>query len=184
MAQNFVDKLSGKERKFLYIALVVALLAVFDRLFMGPVLDKIGTLEKSIAEQQVSIKRDLRFLSYKDRIQKETKAFSKYFAGDVKDDDVVNADFLRTIEKLASQAHVTLIKSNPSQAKKEAKFSEYYASLDCSGELKDVVTFMHLVNSSDDLLKIVQFNMTPKRGTTSEVNVSMNILKLVITPDA
>ena len=50
-----------------------------------------------------------------------------------------------------------------------------------SGSFADVVSFMHAINSSDDLLKIVKFNLTPKRGTVDEVNISMSVMKFIIS---
>ena len=120
----------------------------------------------------------MKFLSYKDKIAKDSQAFESYFE-DLRDDDVVNAEFLSNVEKLATESKVSLVKSNPTQSKKHGDYIEYFANLDCSGVLKDVVSFMHSVNSSKGLLKIVQFNMSPKKGTAGEVNVSMTIVKMV-----
>ena len=184
LLHNFISKLSEKEKKVFYIAVLIVTGAVLDRVFLGPVLDKLKGIDEKIKEQENSINRDNRFLSYKDKIVKESQVFDKFITQNVADDDVVNATFLSTIEKLATQSKVNLIKSTPSEAKKEKKYLQYYANLDCIGALSDVVSFMHVINSSDDLLNVVKFNMTPKRGTLDEVNVSMSIMKLIITPDA
>lgn len=177
---KFLSKLSEKERRIFNITLIFVVLAISDRLFLGPALDKLRNMETEIAQQENSITRDLRFLSYKERILNESRNLSGYFAAEVKDDDVLNAEFLRTVERLASQSNVNLVKSNPSQSKKQKDYVEYYASLDCTGKLEDVITFMHSINSSKDLLKIVKFTMTPKAGTSSDVNASMMIVKLII----
>ena len=72
MIQKFISNLSGKEKKILYVTIVFVFLAFFDRLFMGPVLEKLSNIDDEISLQEESIVRDLRFLNYKDRIIKES----------------------------------------------------------------------------------------------------------------
>ena len=160
--------------------LVIVLLALFDRLFLGRVLDRLSMIDQEIASQKSSIVRDLRILSYKDTVMKEGEIFKKYITKDVPDTDVVNADFLGLIEKLATQSKVNLVKSNPANTNKSDRFIEYFANLDCNGQLEDVISFMHQINATDGLLKIVKFNMSPKRGSDNEVNASMTVVKLVV----
>ena len=180
MIQQFISKLSSGEKKFFYITVSIVLVALFDRLFFGPALNKIDTAKDAIKYQEKGIRSDLKILLYKDRIIKENEMFGKYFTDEISDDDVLNAEFLSVIEKLATQAKVNLVKSSPSQTKKEERFVKYYADLDCSGELEDMVTFMHLINSNEELLKIVKFKIIPKRGQDNNINVSMSVVKMII----
>ena len=180
MIQKFISNLSDNEKKIFYITVVFVLLASFDRLFFGPVLGKLATIDNDISIQKQSVTRDLRFLTYKDQIKRELKAFEKYFNKGPKDDDVINADFLSVVERIATKAKVNLVKSNPSEIKHEKDFDQYYANLDCVGTLENVLTFMHEINSTEELLKVVKFNMSPKRGVENTVNVSMSVVKMAI----
>ncbi len=184
MIQKFYAKLSEKEIGVFNIALFIVLLAFLDRLFFGPVLAKINSIDEEISNQKGSIDRDLRILSYKDKIIKDNESFGKYITKDLADDDVVNAAFLQTVEKLATQASVNLIKSTPTERKDSKNSIEYYANVDCTGQLKDVVSFMHAVNASEDLLKVATFSMTPKRGAANEVNASLTVVKVVVPADS
>ena len=184
MIQNFISKLDEKQKKIFYITVGVVALALIDRLFLGPVLDKIHNLNEEIVQQKDDIRRDLKFLSYSERIIKNSQTFGKYLSQSAKDDDVINAEFLSQIERLAHQTKVSLVKSNPSDVKKESNFAQYSVSLDCAGELKNIISFMHLINSSDELLKVTRFNMAAKRGTEGEVNSSMTVVKLIVPPDS
>ncbi len=181
--QKFVAKLSDKEKKIFYAALLFVLLAFFDRLFLGPVWDKLKTIDSEIDEQQVSIKRDVRFLTYKDKIINQSKVFDHYLNVKPQEEDVINTELFSVIERFANQASINLIKSNPSESKKGKDFTQYFANLDCAGKLENVVSFMHAINSSDELLKIVKFNLTPKRGSPNEINASMTIVKLLANSD-
>ena len=183
MIQKFISKLSKNERKIFNITFVIVLFAFLDLLFLRPVLNRLHVIDEEIVSQKSSIKGDLRILSYKDRIQKKNEAFKKYISPKPQDDDVVNGNFLSMIEKLATQSKVSLVKSNISEKKEQKKYTEYYANLDCTGDLKDIFTFMHLINSTEELLKVVKVNMVPKRGTQSEVNVSMTVTQLIMSSD-
>lgn len=162
------------------MTVLFVLLACFDRLFLGPVLGKLSTIDNEISIQEQSVVRDLRFLTYKDKIVRELKTFEKYIHKGQKDDDVINADFLSVVERLATKTKVNLVKSNPSEIKHEKDLDKYYANLDCVGTLEDVLTFMHEINSTEELLKVVKFNMSPKRGVENTVNVSMSVVKVAI----
>ncbi len=175
--------MSTKEKKIFYIASAFVLLAFVDRLLLGPFINKISLLNDKIKIKKDSVKRDLRILSYKDRILSEKEVFSEYFTENVPDEDVISAEFLSVVERLATETKVSLVKSNPSETITQKKFIEFYADLDCSGEFKDVISFMHAINSTDELLKVVTFTMTPKRGAESKVNSSMKIVKLIISED-
>ena len=163
--------------------MAVVLVALLDRLLIGPGLDKLKDLDQEINNQRTSISRDLRFLTYKTKIDKEIDAFRKFIPQKAMAEDDINTDFFSRVEKLANQTNVKLVKSNPGPGKKEKEYSEYYADVECAGSLKDVISFMHAVNSSDDLFKIVKFNMTPRKGSPSDVSTSMTVVKLVINPD-
>ncbi|HPN88792.1 MAG TPA: type 4a pilus biogenesis protein PilO [Candidatus Omnitrophota bacterium] len=180
---DFFKKMSDKEKKVLYIAIVLVTLALLDRLLLGPASEKLRMIDEEIKQEEIIIQRDARFLRYKDQILKESESFEKYFTVKAPDNDVINAEFLSIIEKLATQSNVVLAKSNPSKAKVHKQFIEYTAELECSGELKNVISFMYAINTTEDLLKISKFNISPKKGTESDVIVSMTIVKLLIARD-
>lgn len=184
MIHKFYSKLNDQEKKVFFAATLILSLALLDRLFFGPVFQKLKVVDDEIKSQEISIKRDLRFLSYKEKIKSESKAFDKYFVKKLLEDDVVNAEFLRKVEELASESAVNLVKSNPADPKKQKDSMEYYVSLDCTGTLENMIKFMHLVNTTEDLLKVIKFNMSPQKGTANEVNTSMIISKLIMYPFA
>ena len=167
-----------------YAAVIFVILALADRLLLGPFLSKKEDIENKIAQQKMTVTNDLKFLSHKNKIEKQDKDLRKYYVEKVTDEHVINAEFLSLVEKLATQSQVVLVKSNPSESKKEKDHIKYFANLDCVGELENVIGFMHAINSTDELLKIDRFSLAPKKGgTPNEVNASMTIVKLVVVPN-
>jgi len=168
------------EQRVFYIAAIFVSLALLDRLFIAPILSHIERLDNEIETERINIIRDQRFLAYKDKIENESNVFSQYLTEEIPEDDVVNANFLSQIEKIATNTKVSLVKSNPSHVEKNDMYNEYVANVDCNGALLDVISFMHRINSTDTLLKITKFNMSPRRGTENEVKASMTIVKLIV----
>lgn len=181
MVQKFLSKLNDREKKILYITMAIVLLVLFERLFWTPASERVSGIDQEIAQQENIIIRDLKFLQHKDRIFREKEVFDKYVTSEVPDDDVVNSSFLSVVEQLATQSGVNLAKSNPTETVKKEGYSEFYANLDCTGTLKDIITFIHMLNSSDEMLKVVTLNMSPRRGEEEAVNASMTIVKLIVT---
>lgn len=184
MLQKYLSKMSPREKKIFYVALVFGSAFLFDRLFMSPALKRIKATEVEIKRQEERIRQDLEFLANRDQIEKEGTHFAKYIPKKIKEKDEINTELFRTIERLAAEANVNLIKSNPGDIKEESSHIQYFASIDCSGKLNDVIGFMHLLNSTGDLFKVVQFNMSPKRGVQDEITTSMTIVKLIVKPSA
>lgn len=183
MLKEFYNKLTNKEKRIFSIAACVLFVAMFDRLFLGPILDKISAINDKIERQEAIIKKDIRFLAYKDNIIKEQELFDRYFIKEVVDDDVVNNEMFKSIETLAKKSEVEIVKSANSKIERKKRFVEYYANIECVGSLENLLKFMHSINSTDTLLKIVRFNLSPKRGSADEITVSMTVVRMVISPN-
>lgn len=180
MIQKFYNKLSEKEKKVFHIAIAMVTLAFFDMLFLRPVLSRMRSLDEEIKQKENVVKRDLRFLSYKERILKENIAFNNYFINQEQTEEEIIAGFLKTVEMIATDASVNLIKLNPSESKKKKGYIEYYADLECAGELKNVIRFMHLIDSTENLLKVVKMSIVSKAAGTDEVLAVMTLIKIIV----
>ena len=183
MINDFYTKLSEQEKKIFYVAVSIVFLMVLDRAFLGPVLSRMKSLDAEIAQQKSVIQRDLRFLSYKDRILKENETLKSYYENETKTVEEIIAVFLKNLEMMATQSKVNLIKVAPTDSKQKKGYIEYYASLECEGFLENLVTFMHAIDTSDDLLKIIKVDMGLKRASGEEILCNMVVAKIIIDSD-
>lgn len=181
--QKFISKLSPNEKKIFYVTVAIVTFAMLDRLFFGPVLSRIKGIDDEIKAQQSSIQRDLRFLAFKSKINDESQDLKKYMSSKKMAEDDINTEIFSRIEKIANQNSVSLIKSNPTTPLKQDNFTQYYANVECAGSLKDVTNFMYTINTTDELFKIVKYSMTPKKGSETDVNLTLTIAKLVVSPE-
>lgn len=180
MLQKFFNNLSDKERKILYIAIPFVLFALYDRLLVAQALDSMSQIDEKIVRQEQTVKANLRYLQHKDQILKERENFDKYITTEMLENKDVNRNFLSAVESIAGETNINIVKSNPTETIQDEDFTKYFANIDATGTLEDMVSFMHRINTTEELLKVVRFKMTPKRGEEASVNASMSISKLVV----
>jgi len=178
---KFIASLNDNQKKLLVIAVVIVIAALFDRLLIGPTMSRLSAIEEDIIKEEATIKQDLRFLRYKDRILQESKEIEPYLTKNMLSDNEMIATFLNKVQSLASQMKVTLVKINPAPGEQEAEYWKYQADLECSGQLEDVISFMHAINSDIDLMKVDKFSFSSKKSDTNEIKATMTIEKVVIT---
>ena len=178
---KFIAGLNDNQKKLLVIAVVIVIAALFDRILIGPTMSHLSVIEEDIVKEEAQIKQDIHFLGYKDRILKESDEIVPYLTKKRLTDNEMIAAFLNKIQNLASQAKVNLIKINPAVGEQEAEYWKYQTDLECSGQLADVISFMHLVNSGRELMKVDKFNFSAKKSDTDEIKAAMTIEKIVVT---
>jgi len=178
---KFIAGLNDNQKKLLVIAVVIVIAALFDRVLIGPMMSHLSATEEDIAKEESTIRQDIRFLGYKDRIAQEGKEIAPYLTKSVLTDEEMIAAFLNKIQNLASQSKVSIIKISPTPGEQDAEYWKYLADLECSGQLADVVSFMHSVNSDTDLMKVDKFSFSGKKSDTDEIKASMTIEKIVVT---
>ena len=181
MITKFLSGLSDQAKKLLVIALIIVIAALFDRLLIGPTMSRLAIIEEDTTREEESIKKDLHFLNYKGKILKEAKEVDSYFIDTAPVENDVNTALLKKIEIIASKANVTLVKETTSAAVPEPNDLKYSADVECSGKLADIVAFMHLINTSDELMKVARFNLGSKKSDSDEIKATMTIAKIIVS---
>ncbi len=184
MLQEWYSKLSEKEQKLFYAALAVVVVCLSDALLFRPTLSRIKELDDEILETKNGIERDRRFLSYRDKIRFEEQAFAVYQVEAEGSREEVIAAFLKTIETLASESGVDLAKLNPGEVKTYKGYLIYFANLECSGTMEAMVRFMHRIDTTENVLKVVRFDLSGKKASEDRVTASMRVAKLVLDEQA
>jgi hypothetical protein len=179
--QNFIAGLNAGQKKLLVVTAVIVIAALFDRLLIGPTMSHLSSINEDIVKEEATIKQDMRFLGYKDRILQESREIEPYLTKEVSTDEEMIAAFLRKIESLASKSNVNLIRINPAPGEQGAEYWKYQADLECSGNLPDVIAFMHKINSDNELMKVDKFSLNGKKTDTDDIKAAMTVEKIVVT---
>jgi hypothetical protein len=181
---QFISSLSDTGKKLLVVALIILVVALFDRLLIGPTVARMAAIDQDIVAEESSIKQDIELLSRKEKILKESKALEPYITKQIPTEEEIIAAFLKKLEVLAGKANVTIIKVTPQVGVQDKNYIKYQADLECAGVLADVISFMHLLNSSTDLTKVIKFNISAKKADTDEVKAVMSVIKAIVSKDA
>jgi hypothetical protein len=178
---KFISELSPLGKKLLIVTIFIVMITLFDRLLIAPTMTRLNAIDEETMREEAAIKKDLKFLSYKDRISKEAQIVDPFIVEDVPTEDELNAAFLKKIEITANKANVILAKVTPSPSSLEKDNLSFSADLESSGKLTDIITFMHMINASDELTKVIKFNLGSKKSDSDDIKATMTIKKLVVS---
>lgn len=176
----FYQKRSKRERLILWFTLIAIGGLLVDRLVAEPVIGKLASLDQAIRDEQIAAKKSLHVLVQKDRIQTESKAFSSYSV-EAKDPEQEMTSLLKDIETLAEQASVSVLYVKPATVKEEKGTKKYMATLESESEMEQVASFFHSVESSNQLLKIEKYDITPKSKDSSIAHCTITISRTVLS---
>ncbi len=183
MINKFISGLSPNEKKIFAVAGLFIVLALFDRLLVGPSLTRTKELDESIAKEEDVIKQNLRFLDYKDRIVKEAATFKDYYTQDVRTEEEVIAGFLKKLELMGTQSSVELSKISPSGQDYQKDHVKYFVSMDCSGKLQDITAFVYAINNSKELIKVEKMSLSGNARNAEAVQASLTVSKMIVGAD-
>ncbi len=180
---NFYSKLAKKEKMTMLIAFFFVMLAVMDRLILGPILVEQKTLEGEVAVKLQTIKRSRRIIAFKDSIVKEYSKYKDYLdTGEKSKEEIVSA-LLREIETIAAEKSITISNIQPGDVHQSPVMDEYETGLECMGKLRNVLEFMQALEESDFLFQITKYSMTPKSKGSDVMKCSISMSRVFITAE-
>jgi len=181
---SFIAHLSKRERGIFYSALFFVSIFILFQLIFIPIASKTKALEEKITEQKKAIKNTLLVLARKEQIEEEKKIYKVYL--EQLESKKKTVTFLKNIENLVKKSRVNLLDIKSIGSEKDGSFQKYLFVLNCEAPMEKILDFFHSVETSQQLLKIESFRITPKaEGKSSLVRCSIEISKTVIlvSPD-
>lgn len=173
---TFINGLSKKERNLFYVSVVVVSLAVLMRLVISPAADKMSSLNREAEETKMTIAKDLRFLSYKARINLLASKYASYFTEADSPEEEKNS-LIKLIEGFAASASVSLI-NRAASFKSEAGESKYVINLTCKGDMPAIVSFLYQIESSNKLFDVEKFIISPESEATGLAQCRLTISRM------
>lgn len=174
-----LSRLSKREKIILYSAGLVISLVMVDRMVISPISSKIRELNKEIREKESGIKKDLHVLSQKERILAEKKQYASFLSSFKSEEEETTA-ILKEIENLASKSSVYLIDMRPSGLRGSGAVRKYSINLNCEAQMEQLADFFYNIETSDELLIIEKYEISPKSRDSSVARCSMSIVKMVV----
>jgi Tfp pilus assembly protein PilO len=177
--KNLLSRFSEREKFILYATVAVVSLVLVDRLIVGPVIDRIGYLNKQIDREKVLIKNTMLITSQKDKILKEIQKYNAFSVKSTTPEEEITS-LLKEIENLANKSSVYLVNIKPKGAAENDFYKEYVVDLNCEAQMEQLIGFMHAIESSNKILKINEYNIAPKSRDSTTAVCRMTVSKLVI----
>ena len=177
---EFFYKLSKKERIGLVAALIVIMVVLVDKLVISPFGEKVHRINQEIDFSEKKLSRDLRNINNKDIIESEYKKYKNYVKKSSASDEEDVANILAEIEALARSTGVNLVDIKPQATKQADFYKEYAIAVEVEGSMEQVITFLHNLNNSTQLLRSVKLRIGLKSKESSLIKASLMVTKISV----
>ncbi len=177
---KFFAKLSKKEKAIFCAAAAVVSVMLLDRLIVSPVLSKMKSLDEEVREKESAIRKNVKMLAQKDRIQASRADYGAFVAGRLGSDEEEMTSFMKEMEDMAGKSSVYLVDIKPGAVKSQEQLKKYYITLNCEAQMEQIVDFMYGLENSSRLFTIERYQITPKAKDSSLARCSISVSKTFI----
>lgn len=176
---TILGRLSKREKFIFYAAALFVSVTLLDRIIISPIFSRMKRMEEDTREMETQIRNDLRILSHKDRIEKESKEYGSFFEKPKTDDEEMSS-ILKEVENTANRTSIYLIDLKPAEITEVGVSKVYRVNLNCEAQMEQLVDFMYNIESSNKLLIIERYQINPKSKESSVARCRMTISKVAI----
>jgi len=176
---TMLSRLSKREKFILYGAVLIVSLTALDRLIINPISSKIEALNKQIQEKDAGIKKDLCILAQKERILAEKAKYTSFLSSSASEEEEMTS-ILKEVEALAGKSSVYIVDMKPVGLKKSGSSEKYLINVNCEAQMEQLTEFIYNIESSDKLLSIEKYQISPKSKESSLAKCGMSIAKIVV----
>ncbi len=174
-----LPKLSAKEKIGLGLGIAISLIALLDRVVVGPLSATVRQLNQEILIAELDLCRDLRNLDEKEAITKEFQDYAKYVKQMGSDEEDM-AMFLREIENLAHKSSINLLDVKPQMPQAKDLHKQFTVNAEAEGDMPALIMFLHQLNTSDCLLRSEKISLKLSQEENSLLRASILVTKIVI----
>jgi hypothetical protein len=174
-----LSKLSKREKMVLPLAVFALSAWLIDMVVVKPLLKKNETLDAQIAAREAEIRKDMRIMAQKRRIEIQQATYRPYVGAQSSENEEFTI-LLKEVDTLARDNKVYVVDLKPTGTKVTADSTKYLVNLNIEAEAGDLVRFMYALEDSKKLMTVEKYQITPKSGDSQTAKCSLLISKLVI----
>ena len=175
----FLSRLSKRERYIAYIATIVIVLFLFNRVMLRPIVNKLNDLNQEIVIQEKKLEKSLNILLHEDLIDTNYKKYVQNLKQTQSDEEEI-AGLLSEIEKIAKKSGVFLSDIKPLPVKKIDYYKEYFIELETESDISSLIDFTYQLEKSPRLLRVEKFHLVPKKEKASLLKAQMSISEILL----
>ena len=173
-----LPELQPRERLLAVGSGIALLVVLLDRLVLSPWVRHAGAIQHEIQHIEEELLSHERLLMRKDQVFAQIQRNQRYLHPAVAD-DLQTAAFLKEIEELAGQSHVTLdeIKPLPSEADERSRRYPLDVRFTCTPE--EWAEFVYRLETSPSLFEVLRASLGRKEETPDQLSGSLRVMSVV-----
>lgn len=174
----FFNRLSKRERLIAIVTTAVVLILVTDQLVVRQILRSVNSLDQQAKDLENNIQRSIRMLSQKEHMIAEIEKY-KVYSVETKSTEEETVALLKHIEELANQSSVNLLYAKPAGSKSDEAVKKFVMTLECEGQMAQMIRFFYEIENSALLLKIDKFTLQPTASGSSVVKCGATVSRAI-----
>lgn len=172
-------KRSAREKMVLCAAVLALSAAFVDRVVVASLSRKAKELDAQIAAREAEIRKDLRIVAQKRRIEIQHVNYKPYL-GTMSTENEEFTAFLKEVDTLARDNTIYIVDMKPTGTKAVGNAKQYLINLNIEAEMPAVVRFMYGIEDSKKLMTVEKYQLSPKSKDSATAKCSLLVSKLVI----
>ena len=176
----FFANLSKRERFFFFLATAVIALSLISNFFLKPVVAKWDLINGKILNKEIELKRKLRYLNQKDRVNSIYQQYSQYVKERVSDQQA-RADLLRRLEEQAGASGINIIDIRSKPTKDLTLYKKYTLELTGEADIEKCIDFLYNLQKSPELIRVEIIDLASAEKNSSLLKARMAITSVQIT---
>lgn len=176
----FTKKLSPREKKYFWTAVVVIFFALIYHFFIQRLVNEFKKVCDDTYLIEGKIKKSIYILSQSNRINKEYEQFGAYFREKAKSDDEEETRMSSLIDGKARVSGVSINNMKPYAAKGIKSYKNYSIEIEAESRIGPLLNFIYELESAQEMLKVEKLGLSVKEEGKPVFKVSMQISKMVV----
>ncbi|MBI5299992.1 MAG: type 4a pilus biogenesis protein PilO [Deltaproteobacteria bacterium] len=173
------DKLSKREKMLSLGTAAVLAFLLADFLVARPLYDSYVSLKERTVEEEKKLEQNMINITMKEDIGKRFEEYRKFIRKPSGKGEEA-AMMLSEIEKTARANEVTLADMKPQEGKVREFYKEYTVDIDAETELPQLIRFLHQVETSSQLMRVVKAKLSAKDKESPVVKAKLTVTKIVM----
>lgn len=172
------SNISKREKTLLFISVGVAAAAVFYNVIVEPLVIKWKTVNGQIEAKIILLSKNKGLLSRYKTLEEEYINYPVLLkSGRNEEEELAGA--LGEIEGISKKTACFIINIKPKASKKFGNYKEISFDVTTEGSIDEISRFMYEIETSEKILRIRQFTITSKSGTSKNLKASFLISKIM-----
>ena len=151
--------LSKRERRLAFFTVAVVLASLIYSFLLKPLFYKWGRLNQEIFSKEIELKKNIRYLRQKNKVNNIYQEYVKYVQRAGTDEEEMTF-LLNEVEKTARNAGMRIVNIRPKPTKDLEFCKKYILEMHCEAALDECLNFIYNLQESEQLIRVERLKLT------------------------